>query len=84
MFVEKEERERKKNNVLIFGVKQSSQDANKASKQVDDIFNQIGIEPSVFHIQGGLDKSMRVNQRLFLCVYQRVWISIKLLQQQKN
>ena len=33
--------------MLIFGVNQSSQDANEASKQVEDIFNKIGIEPNV-------------------------------------
>ena len=32
---------------MIFGIRQSSQDANAATKQVETIFNKIGIEPRV-------------------------------------
>ena len=47
IFVEKDEKERRKNNLLIFGVIQSSQDANEATKRVETIFNKIDIEPRV-------------------------------------
>ena len=47
MFVEKDERERRKNNLLIFGVNKSSEDTNEAIKQVEAIFSKIGIAPSV-------------------------------------
>ena len=47
IFVEKDERERRKNNLLIFGVKKSSEDLNEAIKQVESIFSTIGIAPSL-------------------------------------
>ena len=37
IFVEKDERERRKNKLLIFGVNKSSEDSNEATKQVKSI-----------------------------------------------
>ena len=47
LFVEKGERERRKNNLLIFGVHKSSEDSNEATKQVESIFSKICIAPRV-------------------------------------
>ena len=47
IFEGKDERERRKNNSLILWVRQGSHDANVANKQVQTIFNKIGIEPRV-------------------------------------
>ena len=47
IFFEKDERERRKNKLLIFGVNKSSEESNEANKQVESIFFKIAIEPSV-------------------------------------
>ena len=45
--IPKDKRYRRKKNLLIFSVKQSSQNLNKANKQVEAILSKISIEPSV-------------------------------------
>ena len=47
IFVEKSDGSEGKKKLLIFGVSQSSKDANEATKQVETIFNKIGKEPRV-------------------------------------